>query len=131
MPPAREERPVRQPPAIPPVPAAPLRQPPQEEEEEDANSYDSDEGSMYPGHLAGGEGEVSLGNLEFSGGGCCWDCDSRRKVMGLWQGESSGNAASPQGSEPRQGLADCPCSVSSAQLVGSVDPSYLTKLLEL
>ncbi|KFM10639.1 Rabphilin-3A [Aptenodytes forsteri] len=51
--PAREERPARQPPAIPPVPAAPLRQPPQEEEEEDANSYDSDEGT-------------TLGALEFS-----------------------------------------------------------------
>uniref|UniRef100_A0A8C8EEP1 Rabphilin 3A n=1 Tax=Otus sunia TaxID=257818 RepID=A0A8C8EEP1_9STRI len=61
VPPAREERPARQPPtfpqppafsqppAVPPAPAAPLRQPPQEEEEEDANSYDSDEGSMYPG----------------------------------------------------------------------------------
>ncbi|XP_049662156.1 rabphilin-3A isoform X2 [Accipiter gentilis] len=59
VPPAREERPARQPPtfpqppAIPPVPAAPLRQPPQEEEEEDANSYDSDEGT-------------TLGALEFS-----------------------------------------------------------------
>ncbi|KFR15797.1 Rabphilin-3A, partial [Opisthocomus hoazin] len=42
-----------QPPAIPPVPAAPPRQPPQEEEEEDANSYDSDEGT-------------TLGALEFS-----------------------------------------------------------------
>ncbi|NXI95161.1 RP3A protein, partial [Psophia crepitans] len=58
-PPAREERPARQPPAvpqppaIPPAPAAPLRQPPQEEEEEDANSYDSDEGT-------------TLGALEFS-----------------------------------------------------------------
>ncbi|CAM9551070.1 unnamed protein product [Bubo scandiacus] len=61
----REERPARQPPtfpqppafsqppAIPPAPAAPLRQPPQEEEEEDANSYDSDEGT-------------TLGALEFS-----------------------------------------------------------------
>ncbi|XP_074743376.1 rabphilin-3A isoform X2 [Strix uralensis] len=65
VPPAREERPARQPPtfpqppafsqppAIPPAPAAPLRQPPQEEEEEDANSYDSDEGT-------------TLGALEFS-----------------------------------------------------------------
>uniref|UniRef100_A0A8B9NKM8 Rabphilin 3A n=1 Tax=Accipiter nisus TaxID=211598 RepID=A0A8B9NKM8_9AVES len=59
VPPTREERPARQPPtfpqppAIPPVPAAPLRQPPQEEEEEDANSYDSDEGT-------------TLGALEFS-----------------------------------------------------------------
>ncbi|NXX14415.1 RP3A protein, partial [Podargus strigoides] len=59
LPPAREERPARQPPAfpqpptIPPAPAAPLRQPPQEEEEEDANSYDSDEGT-------------TLGALEFS-----------------------------------------------------------------
>ncbi|XP_053938427.1 rabphilin-3A isoform X5 [Cuculus canorus] len=59
VPPAREERPARQPPAfqqppaVPPAPAAPLRQPPQEEEEEDANSYDSDEGT-------------TLGALEFS-----------------------------------------------------------------
>ncbi|NXE28170.1 RP3A protein, partial [Ardeotis kori] len=59
VPPTREERPVRQPPtfpqppAVPPAPAAPLRQPPQEEEEEDANSYDSDEGT-------------TLGALEFS-----------------------------------------------------------------
>ncbi|NXO56508.1 RP3A protein, partial [Aramus guarauna] len=59
VPPAREERPARQPPAfpqppaIPLAPAAPLRQPPQEEEEEDANSYDSDEGT-------------TLGALEFS-----------------------------------------------------------------
>ncbi|NXE80797.1 RP3A protein, partial [Cochlearius cochlearius] len=59
MPPPREERPARQPPAfpqpptIPPAPVAPLRQPPQEEEEEDANSYDSDEGT-------------TLGALEFS-----------------------------------------------------------------
>ncbi|NXN56508.1 RP3A protein, partial [Rynchops niger] len=59
MPPAREERPARQPPtfpqppAVPPAPSAPLRQPPQEEEEEDANSYDSDEGT-------------TLGALEFS-----------------------------------------------------------------
>lgn len=66
-PPAREERPARQPPAfpqpsaIPPAPAAPARQPPQEEEEEDANSYDSDEGSAYPGCLGSGEGEVSVG----------------------------------------------------------------------
>ncbi|XP_069726981.1 rabphilin-3A [Phaenicophaeus curvirostris] len=57
--PAREERPARQPPAfqqppaVPPAPAAPLRQQPQEEEEEDANSYDSDEGT-------------TLGALEFS-----------------------------------------------------------------
>ncbi|KFW62596.1 Rabphilin-3A [Pygoscelis adeliae] len=43
----------RRPPASPPGPAAPLRQPPQEEEEEDANSYDSDEGT-------------TLGALEFS-----------------------------------------------------------------
>ncbi|NXY84948.1 RP3A protein, partial [Alcedo cyanopectus] len=59
VPPAREERPARQPPsfpqppAVPPAPAAPPRQPPQEEEEEDANSYDSDEGT-------------TLGALEFS-----------------------------------------------------------------
>ncbi|NXV20068.1 RP3A protein, partial [Cepphus grylle] len=59
VPPAREERPGRQPPAfpqppaIPPAPSATLRQPPQEEEEEDANSYDSDEGT-------------TLGALEFS-----------------------------------------------------------------
>ncbi|NWS75610.1 RP3A protein, partial [Crotophaga sulcirostris] len=61
VPPAREERPARQPPAfqqppaVPTAPAAPLRQPqpPQEEEEEDANSYDSDEGT-------------TLGALEFS-----------------------------------------------------------------
>ncbi|KAM7089754.1 rabphilin-3A isoform 2-T2 [Ciconia maguari] len=59
VPPAREERPARQPPtfpqppAIPLAPAAPLRQPPHEEEEEDANSYDSDEGT-------------TLGALEFS-----------------------------------------------------------------
>ncbi|NXP49003.1 RP3A protein, partial [Heliornis fulica] len=59
VPSAREERPARQPPtfpqppAVPPAPAAPLRQPPQEEEEEDANSYDSDEGT-------------TLGALEFS-----------------------------------------------------------------
>uniref|UniRef100_A0A672U3Z8 Rabphilin 3A n=1 Tax=Strigops habroptila TaxID=2489341 RepID=A0A672U3Z8_STRHB len=65
MPSAREERPARQPSAIPPastippassIPpasAAPQRQPPQEEEEEDANSYDSDEGT-------------TLGALEFS-----------------------------------------------------------------
>ncbi|XP_054700896.1 rabphilin-3A isoform X3 [Grus americana] len=59
VPPTREERPARQPPAfpqppaIPPAPVAPLRQPPQEEEEEDANSYDSDEGT-------------TLGALEFS-----------------------------------------------------------------
>ncbi|NXD77140.1 RP3A protein, partial [Halcyon senegalensis] len=59
VPPAREERPARQPPSfpqpptIPPAPAAPPRQPPQEEEEEDANSYDSDEGT-------------TLGALEFS-----------------------------------------------------------------
>ncbi|NXG94776.1 RP3A protein, partial [Stercorarius parasiticus] len=59
MPPAREERPARQPPTfpqpptIPPAPSATLRQPPQEEEEEDANSYDSDEGT-------------TLGALEFS-----------------------------------------------------------------
>lgn len=58
--PTREERPARQPSAIAPassipqasaiqpVSAAPQRQLPQEEEEEDANSYDSDEGSMYP-----------------------------------------------------------------------------------
>lgn len=71
MPPAREERPARQPPtfpqppAIPPVPAAPLRQPPQEEEEEDANSYDSDEGSTYTGCPGRGEGAISLGNLGF------------------------------------------------------------------
>ncbi|NXF32358.1 RP3A protein, partial [Nyctibius bracteatus] len=55
----REERPARQPPtipqppAVPPAPAAPPRQPPPEEEEEDANSYDSDEGT-------------TLGALEFS-----------------------------------------------------------------
>ncbi|NXW98239.1 RP3A protein, partial [Larus smithsonianus] len=59
VPPAREERPARQPPTFPqspaisPAPSAPLRQPPQEEEEEDANSYDSDEGT-------------TLGALEFS-----------------------------------------------------------------
>ncbi|NXS98015.1 RP3A protein, partial [Jacana jacana] len=59
VPPAREERPARQPstfsqpPAVPPASTAPLRQPPQEEEEEDANSYDSDEGT-------------TLGALEFS-----------------------------------------------------------------
>ncbi|NXN47739.1 RP3A protein, partial [Rhinoptilus africanus] len=59
VPPGREERPARQPPtfpqppAVPPAPSAPLRQPPQEEEEEDANSYDSDEGT-------------TLGALEFS-----------------------------------------------------------------
>ncbi|XP_061230760.1 rabphilin-3A [Neopsephotus bourkii] len=71
VPPAREERPARQPSAIAPaasippassipqasaiqpVSAAPQRQPPQEEEEEDANSYDSDEGT-------------TLGALEFS-----------------------------------------------------------------
>ncbi|XP_064889607.1 rabphilin-3A isoform X2 [Columba livia] len=65
VPPTREERPARQPPtfsqppaipqtpAVPPAPAAPPRQPPQEEEEEDANSYDSDEGT-------------TLGALEFS-----------------------------------------------------------------
>ncbi|NWS51325.1 RP3A protein, partial [Chunga burmeisteri] len=57
--PARDERPTRQPPTFPqpptvlPAPAVPLRQPPQEEEEEDANSYDSDEGT-------------TLGALEFS-----------------------------------------------------------------
>lgn len=70
-PPAREERPARQPPtfpqpsAVPPAPAAPARQPPQEEEEEDANSYDSDEGSAYPGCLGRGQGVVSLGALAF------------------------------------------------------------------
>ncbi|XP_064025158.1 rabphilin-3A isoform X4 [Pogoniulus pusillus] len=59
VPPAREERPARQPPAfqqppaVPPAPAAPVRQQPQQEEEEDANSYDSDEGT-------------TLGALEFS-----------------------------------------------------------------
>ncbi|NXN14899.1 RP3A protein, partial [Indicator maculatus] len=65
VPPAREERPARQPPAfqqpptfqqppaVPPAPAAPVRQQPREEEEEDANSYDSDEGT-------------TLGALEFS-----------------------------------------------------------------
>ncbi|KAM6111934.1 LOW QUALITY PROTEIN: rabphilin-3A [Pterocles gutturalis] len=59
VPPAREERPARppptfsQPPTLPPAPTAPLRQLPQEEEEEDANSYDSDEGT-------------TLGALEFS-----------------------------------------------------------------
>ncbi|NXG44128.1 RP3A protein, partial [Psilopogon haemacephalus] len=65
MPPTREERPARQPPAfqqspafqqppaVPPAPAAPARQQPQQEEEEDANSYDSDEGT-------------TLGALEFS-----------------------------------------------------------------
>ncbi|XP_057268749.1 rabphilin-3A isoform X2 [Pezoporus wallicus] len=65
VPPGREERPARQPSAIAPassipqasaiqpVSAAPQRQPPQEEEEEDANSYDSDEGT-------------TLGALEFS-----------------------------------------------------------------
>ncbi|KAM8993219.1 rabphilin-3A isoform 2-T2 [Ara ararauna] len=71
VPSAREERPARQPSAIAPassiplassipqasaiqpVSAAPQRQPPQEEEEEDANSYDSDEGT-------------TLGALEFS-----------------------------------------------------------------
>ncbi|NXD65226.1 RP3A protein, partial [Eolophus roseicapillus] len=65
VPAAREERPARQPSSIPPassipqasaiqpVSAAPQRQPPQEEEEEDANSYDSDEGT-------------TLGALEFS-----------------------------------------------------------------
>ncbi|XP_009995115.1 PREDICTED: rabphilin-3A [Chaetura pelagica] len=51
VPPGREERLGRQPPA--PQPPAPLRQQPQEEEEEDANSYDSDEGT-------------TLGALEFS-----------------------------------------------------------------
>lgn len=71
VPPAREERPARQPPTFPqppaiaPVPAAPLRQPPQEEEEEDANSYDSDEGSTYMGCPGRGEGAISLGNLGF------------------------------------------------------------------
>ncbi|NXJ07488.1 RP3A protein, partial [Odontophorus gujanensis] len=50
-PPARDERPARPPGA--PQPSAPLRQPPPEEEEEDANSYDSDEGT-------------TLGALEFS-----------------------------------------------------------------
>ncbi|XP_068019471.1 rabphilin-3A isoform X1 [Melanerpes formicivorus] len=65
VPPTREERPARQPPAfqqpssfqqppaVPPAPAAPARQQPREEEEEDANSYDSDEGT-------------TLGALEFS-----------------------------------------------------------------
>ncbi|NXP04335.1 RP3A protein, partial [Thinocorus orbignyianus] len=59
VPPAREERPARQPPAfsqppaVSPAPPAPQRQQPQEEEEEDANSYDSDEGT-------------TLGALEFS-----------------------------------------------------------------
>ncbi|NWS41173.1 RP3A protein, partial [Probosciger aterrimus] len=65
VPAAREERPAQQPSSIPPassipqasaiqpVSAAPQRQPPQEEEEEDANSYDSDEGT-------------TLGALEFS-----------------------------------------------------------------
>ncbi|KAM4648693.1 rabphilin-3A [Amazona ochrocephala] len=71
VPSAREERPARQPSAMAPassiplassipqasatqpVSAAPQRQPPQEEEEEDANSYDSDEGT-------------TLGALEFS-----------------------------------------------------------------
>ncbi|KFV77338.1 Rabphilin-3A [Dryobates pubescens] len=65
VPPTREERPARQPPAfqqpstfqqppaVPPAPAASVRQQPREEEEEDANSYDSDEGT-------------TLGALEFS-----------------------------------------------------------------
>ncbi|NXN96076.1 RP3A protein, partial [Rhinopomastus cyanomelas] len=60
-PPAREERPAArqppatfsQPPAGPPTAPAPARQPAREEEEEDANSYDSDEGT-------------TLGALEFS-----------------------------------------------------------------
>lgn len=52
MPPAREERPARPPTAL--QPPAPLRQPPPEEEEEDANSYDSDEGSAYPEGLVPG-----------------------------------------------------------------------------
>uniref|UniRef100_A0A8C3EX39 Rabphilin-3A n=1 Tax=Corvus moneduloides TaxID=1196302 RepID=A0A8C3EX39_CORMO len=57
--PGREDRPAwqppaaTQPPAAPPASAAPQRQQPREEEEEDANSYDSDEGT-------------TLGALEFS-----------------------------------------------------------------
>lgn len=132
VPPAREERPSRQPPAFPqpptfpqppagpPAPAAPLRQPPQEEEEEDANSYDSDEGSRSLG-AAGwrGGGRCFFGNPGILGRWSLRDWDWHRKVVGPWQGEPPGNAASPQGSELGQGRAGCPRSAVPAQLVGS------------